>query len=291
MVDFETEVYNKSGDNITGVKVIIEGENAEVLDTIEVHNKTEFDALVTELNEKLDVLDETYIQVGDSSLAGLSIEEILQNSNNDVDINATTLDGQSSSSFSQTGHTHNVNTLTGVLNYGLSSSDYDITRSDSVTLKVKVTNATNSPVTNSPVVILLNGSSFATGNTNASGEFTTTYTPSEYGLQHFSVNNTSIDVNVRDSSTSQSSYYSNKVVVYYNKELKMCQVVIYGEFSIGSSGDLISDFPFKPKKTIPFAIYNAGMSMSISDNGTIRYLNSGTTGAKTVVASATFFYQ
>ena len=286
MTIFETQTYTKDDGNIVGAQVTAEYEGN--IERVSVVDEEALNSLVA----RLDVLDETYVQFEeDSGLAGSTIDELLINENEDVPINAVTLSGFSSDSFSKTNHTHNFNTLRGVLNYELSSSAYDIDKSDTVTLKVKVSDATKSPVANSPVTLLLDGSSFANGNTNAGGEFTTTYTPSEYGLKHFSVNNTSIDINVRDSSTSQSSYYSNKVWVYYNKELKMCQVVLNGEFSISSSGDLISDFPFKPRKTTAMAIYNAGMSMSISDSGTIRYLNSGTTGSKTVVASATFFYQ
>lgn len=288
MTIFESKVYKKTDENIVGAEVIAKDSDGREIESLQIVDETQLEELVA----RLDVLGDTYVQFEeDSPLEGMTIDEILENENSDAVINATQLDGYYSNQFSKTNHTHSYNSLTGVLNYELTASDYDIDKSDTITLKVKVTNAVGMPVANSVVVLLLDGESFANGNTNVSGEFTTTYTPSDYGLKHFSVNNISIDVNVRDSSTSTSSYYSNKVWVYYNKELKMCQVVLYGEFSISSSGDLITDFPFKPRKTTAMAIYNAGMSMSISDTGTIRYLNSGTTGAKTVVASATFFYK
>lgn len=81
MVKFETEVYEKSGEDIVGVKVIVSADNGQVIDEIQVTNKMEFDELVSKLN----VLGDTYVQFSeDSNLKGSTIDEILSNSENMV---------------------------------------------------------------------------------------------------------------------------------------------------------------------------------------------------------------
>lgn len=298
MVDFETEVYNKSGDNITGVKVIIEGENAEVLDTIEVHNKTEFDALVTELNEKLDVLDETYIQVGDSSLAGLSIEEILQNSNGNLDINATSLGGINSGNFSQIGHTHNKSNIADLWDYQIACNSRNIALGEAVTITVKVTNQNNQGVSGAPVQIDVNHSPAISGYADNQGKFTSSYTPDAVGLHCFSVKNQSEFVNVKSvpgSTIQKETVITGKCDVYYEPNLKLCQVIVNGSFSIGNTGSLGSNVlsNFKPKITVPMAVFTTGLNISIADStGNISYVNnSGSTGSKTVVASVMYWYK
>ena len=294
MVDFETEVYNKSGDNITGVKVIVEGENAEVLDTIQVHNKTEFDALVTELNSKLDVIDETYIQVEDSQLQGLSIEEILENSNDNVDINATTLNGQSSSSFSQSNHTHSKSSIIDLYDYNLVCDSRNITLGESVNLAVQVNNQIGQGVANVPVSIEVDNTHPLTGTTNNAGKFTTSYTPGTAGLHCFSIKDQMAVVDVKRAMGS-AEVITGKCTVYYDPNLKLCQVIVNGAFSIGNTGSLGSNVlsNFKPKITIPMAVFTTGLNISIADStGNISYVNnSGSTGSKTVVASATYFYK
>lgn len=294
MVDFETEVYNKSGDNITGVKVIIQGENAEVLDTIQVHNKTEFDALVTELNEKLDVIDETYIQTDEQSLAGLSIEEILENSNGDVDINATTLDGQSSSSFSQTDHTHRKSAIVDLYNFQLTCDSRNITLGDPVNLSVQVNDQRGVGVPSAGVYIYIDNVLSITGATNSQGTFTSTYTPDTVGLHCIAIGNQKEFVNVKQAMGS-SEVITGKCTVYYDPNVKLCHVIINGSFSIGNSGSLGTNelSNFKPKTTLPMAVFTTGLNISIADStGNISYVNnSGSTGNKTVVAAATYFYK
>ena len=74
----------------------------------------------------------------------------------------------------------------------------------------------------------------------------------------------------------------------------MCNVLINGTFSIGNSGELGDRVlsRFKPKDMIAMSVYNTGMNISINtDTGAIHYVNNGTNGSKTVVASAMYFYK
>ena len=298
MVDFETEVYNKAGDNITGVKVVVLGETGEVLDTIQVHNKTQFDALVTELNAKLDVIDEKYIQAEDSQLQGLSIEEILENSNDNVDINATSLGGVNSGNFSQIGHTHSKSNIADLYDYQISCNSRNITLGESVNITVQVNNQNNQGVSGAPVQIDVNHSPAISGYADTQGKFTSSYTPDTVGLHCFSVKNQSEFVNVKSvpgSTIQKATVITGKCDVYYDPNLKLCQVIVNGSFSIGNTGSLGSNVlsNFKPKITMPMAVFTTGLNISIADStGNISYVNnSGSTGSKTVVASAMYWYK
>ena len=51
MTSFETEVYNREGENVIGARVIVSADNGQTIDEIQVTNKTQFD----ELKGKLDI--------------------------------------------------------------------------------------------------------------------------------------------------------------------------------------------------------------------------------------------
>ena len=104
MVSFQTaEVYNEDEDNIIGVKVKVSADNGQVIDEIQVTNKTELD----ELKAKLDSLGDDYVKFDDESqLSGMTIEEILTNISETININATELGGIQSDGYSKANHTH-----------------------------------------------------------------------------------------------------------------------------------------------------------------------------------------
>lgn len=103
MTKFETQIYKKEQADIIGAQVTVSSDNGQSIDSIQITNKTQFD----ELKSKLEVLDETYVQFAESSLmAGKSIDEILENSLEKAEINATKLGGIQSDGYSKTNHTH-----------------------------------------------------------------------------------------------------------------------------------------------------------------------------------------
>lgn len=104
MVSFQTaEVYNEDEDNIIGVKVKVSADNGQVIDEIQVTNKTALD----ELEAKLDVLDEKFVQFAEGSgMSGMSIDNILQNSSETIEINATALGGIQSDGYAKANHSH-----------------------------------------------------------------------------------------------------------------------------------------------------------------------------------------
>ena len=79
--------------------------------------------------------------------------------------------------------------ITDLYNYSISCSNYNPTIDTDISVTVKVTNQAGNPVVGHTVSILKNNSSWKSGTTGSNGEFTTTYTCSEWGLTTFSANN------------------------------------------------------------------------------------------------------
>ena len=286
MTIFETQAYTKEDGNIVGAQVT--AEYAGNIESVSIVDESALNALAAQL----DVLDETYVQFDeDSSLAGNTLDELLENTDENVPINATTLSGFASDAFSKTGHTHTKGDITNLLSYHIAADTYNADIGDEVGITVTVTDASNRPVANSPVVINLNGAAIASGNTNSSGVFTYTYTTTDYGIFNFSVNNHNIQIQVKNQTLSRKTVVTGKVWVYYNPELKLAHLIINGTFSIGASGDIITMTTHRPKTTIPLAVFTTGLNISVSDTGKIHYVNnSGSNGNKDVVASIIYFY-
>ena len=195
MTQFEAKVYKKTDEDIIGAEVIIEEENGESIEDIQILDKTQFEDLVDELNAKLDVIDETYVQFGsESSLVGENLDTILENSNNEIPINASTLNGLSSSSFSTNNHTHQKTNITDLYNYNLSASKYRVNAAtnEATVITVKVTDMNDVAKNNVPIVIKKNGVAWVNGNTNSNGEFSATYTPANEEIVNFECGNQNI---------------------------------------------------------------------------------------------------
>lgn len=200
MTSFETEVYNREDDNVIGARVIVVADNGQTIDSIQVTNKTQFD----ELKAKLDTLNEDYTQFDEnSSLAGLTIDEILANTDEVATINATTLGGIQSDGFAKASHTHLKKSITDLYNYDITASNYNMNRGSDIlpdkqsTISVKVTNMNNTPVSGHQVIIYKNGTLWKTGTTNNQGIFSSVYTAETEGIVTFQVNNQKVQCNVK----------------------------------------------------------------------------------------------
>ena len=89
MVRFETKIYNYSADEkIIGAEVIVYNESGDKVKSIIVTDETK----LQELEEKLDTLDDTYVDEDE-------LTTILTNSNEDTVINATLLNGYQGDQF------------------------------------------------------------------------------------------------------------------------------------------------------------------------------------------------
>lgn len=197
MTNFETEVYNREDGNVIGARVIVSANDGQTIDSIQVTNKTQFD----ELKSKLDTLNEDYVQFEDGSdLKGSSLDTILQNSNEQVNINATNLNGFQSDSFAKTNHAHKKANISDLYNYDISLGSYNLEPNGSCIVTVTVTNASNTPVKNHEVIIYKNNQSWRTGKTNQNGIYSTTFLAesSGRGIVTFAVNNQKVQCNIRD---------------------------------------------------------------------------------------------
>lgn len=218
MVSFQTaEVYNEDQDNIIGVKVKVSADNGQVIDEIQVTNKTELD----ELKAKLDALGDDYVKFDDESqMSGLTIDEILTNISETININATTLNGIQSDGYAKTSHTHLKSVITDLYNYSIGLSNYNVELGDNVTVTVNVTNQSGTPVSGQQVIIYKNGSVWKTGTTNNNGVYSTTYKTDAQGLITFGVNNQKVQCNVKIDTGWVSLLRTNTPYFVFNSKLE-----------------------------------------------------------------------
>ena len=80
--------------------------------------------------------------------------------------------------------------------YELSSSSYNPNINDNITVTCTCKNVFGNPVSNKTLKLFQNNASVGTATTNANGIATWTITCSNWGIQHFNVENKSIDVRV-----------------------------------------------------------------------------------------------
>lgn len=243
MVEFISEVYYKDEDDIVGVEVIVTEDDGEI-NSIQILNKTEFEELVEDLNDKLDALDETYVQFAPNSvLVGSSIETILENTNENVTINATKLGGFQSDQYTKTGHTHGKTAITDLYNYDISLSEYNPNVGETVTVTVKVTKQDGAgAVTN--VIVKKNDVNYVNGSTNNNGVFTFSFTPDVAGLITFScgtskvqclVNETVSEVELGQSQIS--AQVSSGTKISFRKLGKIVTVTLRGSFTVSQHRD------------------------------------------------------
>lgn len=187
MVDFKTRIYTESEDDIIGAEVLVYSDNGDRIGSIEIVNAED----LNDLREQLSVIDETYFTES-------RLNAILANAQETTNINATELSGFASSDFAKvtqlsnyalSNHTHVKTNISDLYNYSISCSDYNPTIDTDISVTVKVTNQAGNPVSGQSVSIAKNNVSWKNGVTGSNGEFTTTYTCSEWGLVTFSAKN------------------------------------------------------------------------------------------------------
>ena len=282
MVSFQTaEIYNQDQDNIIGVKVTVSADQGQVIDEIQVTNKTEFEALVARLDE----LGDEFVQFADgSSMSGMTIDQILANVSETLNINATTLNGIQSDGYAKTSHTHQKSQILNLYNYDITVSKNNLnigtnsSTDKTTTVSVKVTNMSNAPVSGHNVVVYLNGEVWRTGTTNNQGIYTSNYEATEEGLVTFQVNNQKVECNVIydtgwvDITSFQSLFKNDTPTLKVRRKGSIVQIVgaarSKNTHSITGWGDLlkICDLPdvrFDPMvyQTFRIPVHNAETAM------------------------------
>ena len=278
MVDFKTRIFTESDNDIIGAEVIVFSDQGTRIGSIEIANAEDLNAL----REELEVIDETYFDE-------TRLNAVLANSQESTTINATSISGYSSSDLAKvsqlsdyalTNHTHVKTSITDLYNYSISCSNYNPTIDTDISVTVKVTNQAGNPVVGHTVSILKNNSSWKSGTTESNGEFTTTYTCSEWGLTTFSANNNSTQILVKGWKQIWSAE-SGKMTAYRNNNharlildglVRSSVPTSYGQY--GSSTPLSS---IAPVESIFQFVNSANIIMQIGADGKI-FLKS-TTGA------------
>ena len=185
-------------------------------------------------------------------------------------------------------------------------SDYNPSIDSTITVTVSVDDVYGDAVSGESVAVTvsegnftqLNGSditsaSSVTGTTNSSGEFTLTYSCTEWGLITFTANNKSTQVSVTGWKQMQ-TLASDKVIVYTDG--KNAKIKISGTFTTGTSAgeyDLATiNTAYKPDSN-----YNTNSVMTttyapvyLKNDDTVVHLYKGSTSGSTVNCYCTLFY-
>jgi len=270
MVDFKTRIFTESDNDIIGAEVIVFSDQGTRIGSIEIANAEDLNAL----REELEVIDETYFDE-------TRLNAVLANSQESTTINATSISGYSSSDLAKvsqlsgyalTNHTHVKTSITDLYNYSISCSNYNPTIDTDISVTVKVTNQAGNPVVGHTVSILKNNSSWKSGTTGSNGEFTTTYTCSEWGLITFSANNhNSTQILVEGFRQIFSNTTDNPKIIV-EREGNKARLILLGYTAnlatsfvqYGSTAFLSS---VKPKQALLFVGYDDTFLLRVSEDG------------------------
>ena len=216
MVTFKADVYHEDNDNLIGAEVIVYDGDTPI-DSILITSKTSYDELVEEIND----LSSNYVGFSENSeLSGQTIEDILSNSENEIIINASLLNGHSADYYAKSSE------ISDLYNYDISLSDYNVVVSSetpaTVTATVKVTNAAGTAVSNKQVTLSIDGNNYS-GTTTSSGKFSVNYSISEGGLHTFAVKNQKVQLYAKET---WETLYSGNNIVLQNKYLFMFKILI-----------------------------------------------------------------
>ena len=289
MVDFKTRIFTESDNDIIGAEVIVFSDQGTRIGSIEIANAEDLNAL----REELEVIDETYFDE-------TRLNAVLANSQESTTINATSISGYSSSDLAKvsqlsgyalTNHTHVKTSITDLYNYSISCSNYNPTIDTEISVTVKVTNQAGNPVVGHTVSILKNNSSWKSGTTGSNGEFTTTYTCSEWGLITFSANNKTLQIHVNGIISVQTVTYGTLRI---NKGLRLVQFKYYRENYNFTGTGLVTLHTqacgdYKPATEMTCATSNPTISFIVTASGDIK-AQSTSTGTRTIEATATWYY-
>ena len=173
----------------------------------------------------------------------------------------------------------------------IEASDYNPTIDDYITVTITVNDVYGDSVEGENVTVTasegtftqLNGSSITaaatvTGTTNSSGQFTLTYTCSEWGLITFSANNTNIQANVTGFKSQNmwhgTLYYDNEKVEYV---LDYHSSVIWQISNARTDSGAFDVVPsnLRPKQNVYSTLSDTRMAVRVNkDTGKVQTVNS-----------------
>ena len=181
-------------------------------------------------------------------------------------------------------HTHDLDDITDYMVTSISCNDYNPTIDGTVTLTVTVKDVYGDAVSGESVLVTasagnftkyngstITGASSYTGTTNSSGQFTLTYTCSEWGLITFSANNNHIQVKVRG----WREITAGTGKLWVNDETKTATFYFYRTGVITSEIHYDNAIPsgYRPKSHVRMKAHNGPATfvfVTIEDSGTVR---------------------
>lgn len=158
-----------------------------------------------------------------------------------------------------------INANDEIWNYDLTCSDYNPTVNSTVTVTCKVTDFYGEAVTGESVTLYCNGTSVSTSITNNDGVATWTVTCDEWGIQHFSVKNQSIDIRV--TGYIQTSVNNGMYIIYEYEERVGLRIHIDNPINFTTGIKVINDW------AIPHRLAPRYSIMIVCANGTTATAN------------------
>ena len=154
-----------------------------------------------------------------------------------------------------------INANDEILNYDLTSSDYNPSIDSTVTVTCRVTDFYGEAVSGESVTLYCNGSSVSTSITNNDGVATWTVTCDEWGLQDFRVANTNIQVKVGGyKTTTPHEYYT----LYEFEDRVGLKINIFNSITFPTSwrnvNDTIISWSLRPQYPITCVNYNSAVT-------------------------------
>ena len=189
------------------------------------------------------------------------------------------------------------------------ASDYNPNIDSTITVTVTVKDVYDDPVENESVQVTcnigkftkLNGSTISdtqsvTGNTDSNGQFTLTYTCSEWGLATFSANNSFKQINVQGwREVTLPSSVTSYCDLYVNEATRTCNFKYYRtdyKFTKTSSITLHSNLVpegYRPVVNVICASFNELITAGVITDGSLSVASSST-GSKNINISAMWHY-
>ena len=174
----------------------------------------------------------------------------------------------------------------------IAASDYNPNINSTITVTVTVKDVYDDPVENESVQVTcnigkftkLNGSTISdtqsvTGNTDSNGQFTLTYSCSEWGLATFSANNSNIQIKVTGVKT---IIITSNITLYVNGDSRTCTMRIdglSGSVSKADTPNVVYTIPsayaqYLPKTTLLQQDYNRNRIDLLGADGKISMMQS-----------------
>lgn len=196
MVTFKANVYHQDNDNLIGAEVIVYDGDTPI-DSILITSKSSYDELV----EEIAGLSSRFVSFREQSeLSEKTIEEILANSENEIIINASRLNGHAQNYFAKASHNHIMSHISDLYTYDISLSNYNLIAGHlnpaTTTVTVTVKNSSGAPVSNEPVILSIDGTNY-NGTTDINGKFSMNFSTSTVGIHTFSVKNQKVQCLVK----------------------------------------------------------------------------------------------